>query len=403
MRAFYAGSFDPFTKGHLAICLEIIANCDELVIGVGKNSGKKLLFPDANKRIEMIKSSLEDFSKQYSERKFIGAKFTVNEAKAASKLCDCPDFLQIIEYDGSTVLAAKEHECDWLFRGERPLGDHENETMLAEANRNISNIMDYSITQCLIPSPRPELANISSTLIKGYCEIGQFIAAQKCVMPSVHNELMAIYLKPFFVEAISKLAPDTPDVEIERIFCKLAKKYSSSSRKYHNLTHLAYGINLLINSKKDMGFLNFILVMLAYFYHDYIMGDENNEELSCGIFNQEFNGKEIHREWVNELIMTTTHSSDYKADTEAKKIIADIDLAILSDEDNYGIYAHHIAQEYENIQKGKYVHSRLDFLSKMIEKAETVGIFQSACFGHEFNAKAIENMQHEKLFWLQQL
>ena len=41
MKALYAGSFDPFTNGHLSIVEKAVELFDEVVIGVAENSNKK--------------------------------------------------------------------------------------------------------------------------------------------------------------------------------------------------------------------------------------------------------------------------------------------------------------------------------------------------------------------------
>ena len=42
--AFYSGSFDPMTNGHLDVIAHAAALCDRLVVGVGTNPNKAGLF-----------------------------------------------------------------------------------------------------------------------------------------------------------------------------------------------------------------------------------------------------------------------------------------------------------------------------------------------------------------------
>ena len=44
-KAFFPGSFDPFTKGHEDIVLRALALFDEVIIGIGQNSNKSRYFP----------------------------------------------------------------------------------------------------------------------------------------------------------------------------------------------------------------------------------------------------------------------------------------------------------------------------------------------------------------------
>ena len=55
IKALYAGSFDPFTYGHLNIVVRAAALFDEVYISVSENSSKQSLFT-MDQRIEMISS-----------------------------------------------------------------------------------------------------------------------------------------------------------------------------------------------------------------------------------------------------------------------------------------------------------------------------------------------------------
>jgi len=55
MVGFYAGSFDPFTNGHLAIVKKAAECFDKLVIGIGSNTEK----PSAANKEEM-KQAIEE-------------------------------------------------------------------------------------------------------------------------------------------------------------------------------------------------------------------------------------------------------------------------------------------------------------------------------------------------------
>ena len=51
--AVYAGSFDPLTSGHENIIRRAVKLCDKLIIAVGHNSTKKMLF-SKEERIDMV-------------------------------------------------------------------------------------------------------------------------------------------------------------------------------------------------------------------------------------------------------------------------------------------------------------------------------------------------------------
>ena len=57
-KAFFPGSFDPFTKGHEDIVLRALALFDEVIIGIGQNSSKSRYFP-LDKMEEYIRKTFE--------------------------------------------------------------------------------------------------------------------------------------------------------------------------------------------------------------------------------------------------------------------------------------------------------------------------------------------------------
>src|ERR1700722_187336 len=56
--AFYSGSFDPMTNGHLDVIVHAAALCDRLGGGGGTNPNKAGLFP-IEQRLEMIRVAAE--------------------------------------------------------------------------------------------------------------------------------------------------------------------------------------------------------------------------------------------------------------------------------------------------------------------------------------------------------
>ena len=59
--AVFAGSFDPFTVGHLDIVKRAATLFDELYVLLAVNASKKYLFPEAL-RVEMVRKAVEPFS-----------------------------------------------------------------------------------------------------------------------------------------------------------------------------------------------------------------------------------------------------------------------------------------------------------------------------------------------------
>lgn len=55
--AFYAGSFDPVTLGHMDVVAQAAALCDALVVGVGIQSGKTALF-SGEERVALLEAAI---------------------------------------------------------------------------------------------------------------------------------------------------------------------------------------------------------------------------------------------------------------------------------------------------------------------------------------------------------
>jgi pantetheine-phosphate adenylyltransferase len=129
-KAFFPGSFDPFTKGHEDIVLRALALFDEVIIGIGQNSSKSRYFPLAK---------MEEYI-----RKTFGGK---------------P--VSVVTYQNLTANVAHEYGAKFIVRGLRNTTDFEYENSISQVNRHIHNELE---TVFLITSPH--LAPISSTIIR---------------------------------------------------------------------------------------------------------------------------------------------------------------------------------------------------------------------------------------------
>jgi pantetheine-phosphate adenylyltransferase len=104
--AFYAGSFDPFTVGHLHIVKTACKIFDKVVIGIGVNKNKVKKY-DSIKMQQCITQVLE-------------------QNNLTNVIC--------INYNGLTVDEMKKHNASFLIRGLRNSKDYELEEKLAKAN-----------------------------------------------------------------------------------------------------------------------------------------------------------------------------------------------------------------------------------------------------------------------------
>lgn len=107
-KAIYAGSFDPFTLGHLDIVNRASTMFDEVIVALGTNTSKSSLFT-AEEKYEMIQEVL------------------ANNAK---------DNVSVIQFtDGLIVDLAKELGAKVMLRGLRSVSDMEYEMNIASMNK----------------------------------------------------------------------------------------------------------------------------------------------------------------------------------------------------------------------------------------------------------------------------
>ena len=109
---FYAGSFDPFTIGHLHIVKVASKIFDKVVIGIGINSQK-------TRRFDKMKM-----------------KDAIAKLLKAEHLENC----EVITFDNLMADVAREYNADFLIRGIRNGIDYDFEENLALMNEEISGI-----------------------------------------------------------------------------------------------------------------------------------------------------------------------------------------------------------------------------------------------------------------------
>ena len=129
MKAFFPGSFNPFTAGHKSIVDRALKLFDGVVIGIGANIDKP--GGDVEQRLAAIRAVYEDESR-----------------------------VEVLAYSGVTFEAAKNCGAKVILRGVRSVKDFEYERDMADANRALGGIE----TLCLFAEP--EMAWISSSLVR---------------------------------------------------------------------------------------------------------------------------------------------------------------------------------------------------------------------------------------------
>ncbi len=111
-KALYAGTFDPFTNGHLDIVNRACKLFDEVIIIVAVPPSKKPFLEDS----ERVKLLEELFS---------------NEKK-----------IKIDSWGGLIVDYAEKHKINYLVRGLRPIGDFDNEFQMASMNSRLNQDLE---------------------------------------------------------------------------------------------------------------------------------------------------------------------------------------------------------------------------------------------------------------------
>ena len=196
--AFYGGSFDPFTIGHLFVVCQALQSYDQVIIGVGKNSKKTSKFSD-DEKVEMIEKSIDDLVNMAKFFKGVAFVFPLGMSRMAEKIAKNPDCIKVVVYDGLTVDAAIKNGANVLLRGVRSQSDRCNEVALRHVNDAICKLRDVVCPTVLIDtSASMKMSNISSSMVKNLMDAGEYIVAKGYVMPSVHDIMSKIYLRDVY-------------------------------------------------------------------------------------------------------------------------------------------------------------------------------------------------------------
>lgn len=152
--AVFAGSFDPFTVGHLDIVKRASALFDELWVLLAVNASKKYLLPEST-RVEIVKTAVKDFP---------------------NVKVDC--------FDGLTVDFAKRVGARFLVRGIRGVGDIEYEQTVAWNNKLL-----YPECETVFLSSAPEHLMVSSTVVRELLKCGIVCHVPEAVVPMIVEKI----------------------------------------------------------------------------------------------------------------------------------------------------------------------------------------------------------------------
>ena len=96
------------------------------------------------------------------------------------------------------------------------------------------------------------------------------------------------------------------------------------------------------------------------------------------------------------LIGATAHRQYQNDMTPDMNIISDLDLAILGDTFNYGIYAANIRHEYLRFDEKTYRNGRIEFLHGLLKRKP---LYKTAAFREMFERDARTNLRAELAYW----
>jgi len=145
--AFYPGSFDPITNGHLDILMQAIRITDRLVVGIGVQATKKPLFSFEERSALIIESLSEAVP------------------EGANKV-------EVVSFDRLAVDAARQHDATLLIRGLRDGTDLDYEMQMAGMNQQ----MAPGIQTVFLPAS-PLSRPITATLVRQIAAMGGDVGA----------------------------------------------------------------------------------------------------------------------------------------------------------------------------------------------------------------------------------
>ena len=154
--AFYPGTFDPATLGHIDLIRRAAKLFDEVIVGVAGNQDKSPLFT-LDERVELLEAAVDGL-----------------------------DNVRVIGFNNLLIDCVREQNADTILRGLRAVSDFEYEFQLAAMNRHL----DPGIETTFL-TPSESYAFLSSTLIKEVASLGGDVS--EFVPPQVMKALKRVY------------------------------------------------------------------------------------------------------------------------------------------------------------------------------------------------------------------
>ncbi|HLP70381.1 MAG TPA: pantetheine-phosphate adenylyltransferase [Rhizobium sp.] len=145
--AFYPGSFDPMTNGHLDVLVQSLNVVSKVIVGIGIHPGKAPMF-SYDERAELIRLSL------------------------AEAMPDRVGDISVVSFDNLAVDAARRHGAKLLVRGLRDGTDLDYEMQMAGMNYQMAPDLQTIFLPAGTAS-RP----ITATLVRQIASMGGDVSA----------------------------------------------------------------------------------------------------------------------------------------------------------------------------------------------------------------------------------
>jgi pantetheine-phosphate adenylyltransferase len=153
--AFYAGSFDPVTNGHVDVITGASRLCDILVLAIGVHPGKTPIF-SAEERADLLRE-------------------VAGPIAAAAGVA-----VKVVTFDHLTVRAAREAGATLMIRGLRDATDFDYEMQLSGMNE----AMEPELQTVFLPASA-SVRHITATLVRQISSMGGDVSP---FVPAAVNE-----------------------------------------------------------------------------------------------------------------------------------------------------------------------------------------------------------------------
>lgn len=145
--AFYPGSFDPMTNGHLDVLAQALNVASSVIVAIGIHPGKTPMF-SFEERAELVRQSL------------------------AAVLPDRTGSVSVVSFDNLVIDAARSHQASLLVRGLRDGTDLDYEMQMSGMNRQMAPEL-----QTIFLPAGTAFRPITATLVRQIAAMGGDVSA----------------------------------------------------------------------------------------------------------------------------------------------------------------------------------------------------------------------------------